>query len=305
MHIADDSTRSVDGLAVLRNRLSKDMSNFRGVAYQMPWGMLEKSAGVYDFSRLDAALAQVKAKGKYLLLKFEDRTFWTGCNSNFVPSYVAKDGSATDANYCIAQVWDKGTVDHMIRVLQQIVIRYKDDPTFLGIDLEETSIAAKTVQANKSLYYTYYDQLKRIHTSVHSVAPTMIINQEVNWPVNDDINAFYAIADNLAKMGGGGAMGWPDTVPSVANSSKWSWYQIGRDYNRKMLILPYAQAANIDSSIATADKIYNMLNNDIQAQMIVWAQWHKDLGDAYFTDVVIPTVNKYKGAVKNATCPFS
>ena len=202
MHIADDSTRSLDGLAVLKNRLSKDVRNFKGVAYQMPWGMLEKSAGVYDFSRLDAALAQVKAKGMYLLLKFEERTFWTGCNSNFVPSYVAKDGSATDTNYCIAKVWDKATVDHMIRVLQQIALRYKDDPNFLGIDLEETSIGAKTVQADKKLYYTYYDQLKRIHTSVHSVAPNLIINQELNWPVNNDIDAFYAIADNLAKMGG-------------------------------------------------------------------------------------------------------
>ena len=47
-----------------------------------------------------------------------------------------------------------------------------------------------------------------------------------------------------------------------------------------------------------------MLNNDIQSHMIVWAHWHKDLGDRYFTDVVIPTVNKYKGVLKNNTCPF-
>ena len=154
----------------------------------------------------------------YLFLKFEDRTFWTGCNSNFVPSYVAKDGSATDTKYCIAKVWEKTTVDHMIRVLQQIALRYKDNPNFLGIDLEETSIAAKTVQWNKKLYYTYYDELKRIHTAVHSVAPNLIIHQELNWPVYGDIDEFYAIADNLAKMGGGGAIGWPDTVPSPVRS---------------------------------------------------------------------------------------
>ena len=195
-------------------------------------------------------------------------------------------------------------MDHMIRVLQQIALRYKDNPNFLGIDLEETSIAAKTVQWNKKLYYTYYDELKRIHTAVHSVAPNLIIHQELNWPVYGDIDEFYAIADNLAKMGGGGAIGWPDTVPSHQYDPKWGWYQIGRDHNRKMLILPYAQAANIDSSVATAEKIYNMLNNDIQSHMIVWAHWHKDLGDRYFTDVVIPTVNKYKGVLKNNTCPF-
>ena len=63
--VADDSTRKVDGLGVLRNKLALDVRNFKGVVYMMPWGMLEKSKGVYDFSRLDAALAQVRAKNKY------------------------------------------------------------------------------------------------------------------------------------------------------------------------------------------------------------------------------------------------
>jgi hypothetical protein len=199
--------------------------NFKGVAYQMPWGMLEKSPGVYDFRRVDAALAEVKAKGMYLLLKFEERTFWTGCNSNFIPAYVARDGSSSDAKYCIAKVWEKTTVDHMIRVLQQIALRYKNDPNFLGIDIEETSLGSATVQANKSLYYTYYDQLKRLHHAVHSVAPNLILNQQLNWPVNDDVNAFYGIADNLVAMGGGGAIGWPDTSPSGGNWYRpvWSW----------------------------------------------------------------------------------
>ena len=45
VHIADDNTRNLNGLAVLRYLLSKDVRNFKGVAYQMPWGMLEKSPG--------------------------------------------------------------------------------------------------------------------------------------------------------------------------------------------------------------------------------------------------------------------
>ena len=306
IHIADDKTRNLDGLAILRDRLAKDVHNFKGVVYQMPWGMLEKSPGDFDFRRLDAALAQVKAKNMYLFLKFEDRTFWTGCNSDFLPAYVQRDGSAKNPKYCIAKVWEPDTVDNMIRVLQQIALRYRNDPNFLGIDLEETSIDAATVQANKKLYYAYYDQLKRMHAAVHSAAPNLIINQNLNWPVNDDVHAFYDIADNLVAMGGGGAVGWPDTLPAGGNSYRpvWSWYQVGRDYNRKLLIMPYSQAASIDSSLATADKIYNMLNNDIQAHMIVWAQWHKDMGGAYFTEVVIPTVNKYNGSIKNTTCPF-
>ena len=232
--------------------------------------------------------------------------FGPAATPGFVPSYVTKDGRSADKNYCIATIWEKTTADHMIRVLQQIALRYKDNPNFLGIDLEETSMGSDTVQANKNLYYTYYDQLKRTATAVHSAAPNLLFNQELNWPVNSDVDAFYKIADNLVAMGGGGALGWPDSIPKQAfDMTKGGlWYQVGRAYNRKLAIIPYVQAAAIDSSISTADSIYNFLVNDIQAHMIVWAQWHKDMGDAYFTNVVIPTVNKYKGSIKNATCPF-
>ena len=82
------------------------MHNFKGVVYFMNWGMIEKSKGVYDFSRLDAALAQVKAQGKYLLLQFQERTFHSGCSSSFVPSYVAKEKSAANSNGCYSKVWE-------------------------------------------------------------------------------------------------------------------------------------------------------------------------------------------------------
>ena len=300
--LADDSSRKLDGLAVLRNTLGKDVRNFKGVVYMMTWGMLEKSRGVYDFTRLDAAVAQAKAKGKYLILKFEERTFWTGCNSTFLPSYVLREKHATSSSTCYAKIWETATANDMIRVLQQVAKRYQYNTTFLGISLDETSILPVSFNANRDLAYTLYEQLKRTAKAVHSVAPALLFDQQLNWPRSGLISSFNRIADNAVAMGGGGAIGWPDT--SVANQYVWNWYQVGRNYRYKLVVMPHVQTYYVGTTLAEHDKIYNMLNNDIQAHMMVWAIWHKNLGDAYFTNVVIPTVNKYGGAVKNKVCPF-
>jgi hypothetical protein len=303
--MADDATRNLDGLGVLRNLLAKDVRNFKGVVYMMPWGMLEKSKGVYDFSRLDAALAQVRAKGKYLVLRFADRTFWTGCGSSFVPSYIPKEKSAnpSEPNTCYSKVWETATADNEIRVLQQVAWRYKNDPNFLGISLDETSMLPVSFGANRDLAYTLYEQLKRVARSVHAVAPALLFDQNLNWPRSGILSPFNRIADNLVAMGGGGSVGWPDT--SVANQYTWNWYQIGRDYKYKLLVMPHVQTYYAGTTLASHDAIYKMLNNDIKAHMMVWATWNSSLGSAYFTNLVIPTVNKYSGAVTNNVCPFT
>jgi hypothetical protein len=281
------------------------MSNIKGIFYQMPWGMLEKSKGVYDFSRLDAALAKAKAKGKYLVLYFFDRTYWTGCGSNFVPSYVAKEGSATNSKVCYAKIWETATMDHEIRVLQQVARRYQGDPYFLGILQAETSINPPTLVNNHSLHITLYGQLKRAAAAVHSAAPALLFGQEINWPAYGNISHFYGIADAFQAMGGGGALSWPNSAPSKQYS--WPWYQVARDRRSKLVIMPRAETGyfpGTPGSQAEADQIYNMLVNDIGAHMVVWDRWAPIGGANYLTNVVIPTVNKYKGAVKNTTCPF-
>jgi hypothetical protein len=301
IRIVDSAARNLDGLAALRRTLSsQDLRNFRGVVYQVDWGMLEKSQGVYDFSRIDAALAKVRAKGLYLVLKFQDRTFWTGCSSDFVPSHVAKEGDG-GSRYCVAKIWEANTMDQMIRVLQQLAARYQGDPTFLGISLEETAMAPTSFKANWKLGYEQYAQLKRMHQAVHAVAPGLVIVQYLNHPVFQNTKALYDIADNLIEMGGGGGIGWPDTTPSQQLSN--DWYQIARDRNRKLLIMAGVETGSIGSSLAETEKAYDMLVNDIGAHAIIWDTWHPELS-TYLADRVIPIVNKHNGAVKNKTCPF-
>ena len=289
------------GLPNLRNKLSLG-GQFRGVVYLMNWGTIEKSKGVYDFSQLDAALAAVGAKGMVLMLQFEDRTFHTGCASNFVPSYVPKEKSATKATACYAKIWETATADDMIRVVKAIALKYKNDSRFLGISLEETSMRPTSFVSRPDLVLVVYDQLKRVARAVKSVAPQLLMHQHLNWPYQQNISHFYRFADSQVALGGGGTVGWPDTL--VANQYKWSWYQIARDYRYKLAIMPHVQATFVGTGLAEHDQIYRMLNDDIKAHMIVWGSWHSAMGGSYFTKVVIPTVNKYNGTVSNRTCPF-
>jgi hypothetical protein len=290
------------GVTNLRNKLSLG-GKFKGVVYLMNWGTIEKSKGVYDFSQLDAALAAVGAKGMVLMLQFMDRTFQTGCNSNFLPSYVARERKATSASTCYAKIWETATADDMTRVLKAIAVKYKNDSRFLGISLEETAMRPTSFVSRADLLLVVYDQVKRVARAVKSVAPQLLVHQHLNWPYQANITHFNKIADNhVALAGAGGSVGWPDTL--VANQYNWNWYNIGRSYRGKLVVMPHVQPTFIGTSLAEHDKIYRMLNDDIKAHMIVWNHWHSAMGGDYFTKVVIPTVNKYNGTVSNRTCPF-
>jgi hypothetical protein len=202
--VADDNTRNVNGLSNLQSYLSRDVRNFKGVVYQINWGMVEKTWGVYDFSRLVNALAQAKAKGKYLMVRFVDRTFWSGCGASFVPSYVPKEPATNSTKVCYSKIWETATMDSEIRVLQAIAKRYQGDPYFfMGVMLEETSIGSATFLRSPGTSYTLYNHLKRAAAAFHSAAPALLIIQHKNWPVYNDTSAFYSIADAHRALGEG------------------------------------------------------------------------------------------------------
>ena len=315
VRVDDDNARKLDGLAALRNVLSKDVRNLKGVFYTINWGLIEKSQGVYDFSRIDAALAQAKAKGKYLHIKFWDRTVWTGCASNFAPSYVARAGtpkgtgfgSMDSAKWCAAKIWEKATMDHEIRVLRALLNRYKNDPYFLGISpSEETNIAA-VGQETTAQHLALYEQLRRRNAALAEAAPDLLISQNFNWPSAGKLSNFDPLVKGLLDMNGGGGLGWPDTLPTKATS--WSWYNLGRNNRDRLFIFPEFQGTYFsnDGRIATWEGIYRFATQDIGAHAVVWSSSHyynnKWDGIRYFTDVVIPLMNKYP-KVTTKGCPW-
>jgi hypothetical protein len=309
----DPKVRKLDGLGLLRQILATDVRNLKGVAYVVPWGLIETSQGVYDFSRLDQALAITKAKGKYLVLKWLDRTFWTTCNSNFVPSYVKRTATTytgtgfNTTKWCSANIWETETMNHEIRVLKAIANRYKNDPYFLGINaMEEPNIDVPQLKTTSAVLQLY-KQARRRNAEVHAVAPNLMTIQGFNWPANRDVRNFDGLVQGLHDLKGGGVVSWPDTRPEKATS--WSWYQIARDNKDKLFIFPEFQVTYFYDvgDIATWEKVYNFATQDIGAHAVLWGATNRINGKwegiKYFTSVVVPLMNKYP-KVTTKGCPW-
>ena len=304
--VTDDSARNADGMYALKSNLSQDVHSFNGVVYQTNWGRIETSPSVYDWSNLDAALAYVKSKGKYFRVKFEDRTFLSGCSSSFIPPYIARDANyKPSSNACYAKIWEQATMDSEIALLTTLAKRYSGDPYFSGIIVEETALDSISLRANPVLYLSLYAQLERLATAVHNAAPNIIFTQYVNWPYNG--NNLAPVVANLAALGGG--IGWPDSM--IADEYTWSWYQFARDNYKTLMIAPSVESGDFDADttvsalLADNEATYQMLVGDLHANIIVWDNWNALLSGNYFTQVVIPTVNNHNGAVQNTTCPFA
>jgi hypothetical protein len=318
VRVDDDNVKKLDGLAATRKILATNASNLKGVVYVVSWGMVEKSQGVYDFSRIDAALAQVKAQNKYFVLKWKDRVFnGEGCSSPFLPAYVARaappkaevdKGGFAKATWCAAKIWEKETMDHEIRVLKAIAARYKNEPNFIGFIPSEES----TISAEGNNPTALYAQLARRNAALHAAAPNLLISQNLNWPAGGNNSSLAGIVKGLLDMNGGGGIGMPDTVPSKATS--WSWYQLSRDNKDKLLIFPefqgtyfYDQNQTVAASLATWEAVYKFAVNDLGAHAVVWAsqvpiggKWE---GIKFFTDVAIPLMAKYPKVTAKG-CPW-
>ncbi|MEQ1506473.1 MAG: hypothetical protein ABMB14_29870, partial [Myxococcota bacterium] len=82
-----------------------------------------------------------------------------------------------------------------------------------------------------------------------------------------------------------------------------SWYQLGRDVHLTTLVAPSIEGGTLTGTLAEADAHYEMLSEDIGAQMITWETWSGPVA-AYFPLVALPTVQARGGVLANTRCPF-
>ena len=312
VRLDDDHVRKLDGQRAMGQIMATDARNLKGFVYAMPWGMIEKTQGVYDFSRIDQALALSKSHGKFFVLKWMDRTFWTGCQSAFIPNYVKRSPPKPDKNgfvdpkWCSANIWETETMDHEIRVLKAIAARYKDDPSFVGINVNDESNITAPGQTTPAQIIQLYEQLRRKNAAIHAVAPKMLLAQGFNWPANGDIRNFDGLVKGLLDMNGGGAVSWPDTIPA---KSYWSWYQIARDNKQRLFIFPEFQVSAFydDATLKTWEGVYKFATQDLGAHGVVWGATNRIEGKwegiRFFKEVVVPIMNKYP-TVTTKGCPW-
>lgn len=330
----DSAARNIDGVSNIRFDLRStgpDLSGFVGIVLQIDWAMLEPARGTYDFSRVDDIMELARAKGKVVRLKIMDRSFWQACNTPIavVLPYVQQVPNVNGGNGCFADTWNKDTMDGYIALHIAAAKRFDSDPAFAGFNTEETAIA---VPNGIGISQQEYDQRVRLAQELFAAVPQAILISEFNWPVNNDMSKFTKMIDASMVAGTGGsknAMGisWPD---SWLNASAYTaqeqstvlpdlectqsepsngkvpcpWYNLARQYNTKSIVGPNFEGGVITGTLAEAEALYRMMDDDLHAHMITWDGWTGPEPD-YLRKVAIPTIRNHGNVLKNRTCPFT
>ena len=331
----DSRAGGTDALRALDYNLGPqgyDLTNFAGFLYQIDWAMVEPSRGVYDFSRLDAALKKMEDNGKALRIKIMDRTFHVGCNptQRVWPSYATGVPSTFDARTCYADVWNPATVDGLIALHIAIGRRYAARPAFAGFTTEEMAIGPTDLENRTRGEYA---QRVRLAQALFAAVPDALLISEFNWPLYNDRTTFPGmveqtlVKDATGKVLNGMGVAWPDSWlnPSSYPASELSrilprfqctqsatengkvpcnWYDVGRSYRHKVIVAPGIEGGGVlNGTRAEAEGHYRMMDDDIGAHMITWDTWDQ-YGNGYIRNAVIPVVNAHAGKLKNSTCPF-
>jgi hypothetical protein len=269
--------------------------------FDFEWGSVEKQKNVFDFTELDLVVSEAAKKNKYIMLEFKDRTFGGGCSSNFVPSYIKKVGNVNKPNFCTAAIWESATMSEEIRVINKILDRYRNNSRVLGVFIPETALAIDKGSTASFSFEGYKAQLIRAQKEIHAANSNMLVVQRFNFPQESEKPGFMSgLGQALHDLGASGGIGWPDTAPAQFNT--WDHFQMAREYNNELVIAPSVQTPQIKAS--DTDILYDFLVNDVQAHMIGWNHYHKDMSD-YVQGEIIPTVNARNGYIKNTKCPFS
>lgn len=170
--------------------------NIKGVQIQYRWAALEKGKDVYDFSQIESDLAYLQARGKRLVIKFDDRDFGETNVSKVVPDYLTNDptyrgGAAPTKNGWIAKIWIPEVMDREIKLLQALGRRFDSEPFVEMITTQETAPGfAGNVPSDYS-GAAFEAQLARMNAALRAAFPNTVCMQGMN---------------HFNSQGGGGSM---------------------------------------------------------------------------------------------------
>src|SRR5262245_50003346 len=123
-----------------------DVAGIKGVMVRIYWAEVETSKGVYDFSKIDTYLAQLRKQStsKRLVLRIMERRFVED-DTGIVPSYLSSEsiyrgGLVRTTKGYAARLWEAPVMDRLITLYKVIGQRYDKDNCFEGIATEETTL---------------------------------------------------------------------------------------------------------------------------------------------------------------------
>jgi len=170
-----------------------------GYTLRLKWSDLEKSPGVYDFSRIEETIKYLQKSNLSLNLEIF---------SAFAPQYVIKNASATfpvkigRINSQAPMPWDKNALASWEKLLQTLSqyqiynsksntkIALRDHPTLVSVDAPIVGMQGLRDMTGSILRHKDYDRVKFIDSVVRSVAAS-----RKAFPNDYGFIAFFRIDD--------------------------------------------------------------------------------------------------------------
>lgn len=188
----------------------------RGVQLAYQWRELEKAEGVYDFTSIDARLAELTAQGKRLIVMLHTRmTDPSDPYQSIVPDYV-KTSKYEGGEFVISgygstvpvgkntKLWNSEVRLRLVKLFQALGNRYNSHPNFEGIGISESAMGNSLNPITQVQIDNFYANLLIIHQKMSEAFPNTMTFQYVNYPrsiIPSIVNQFKTT---------GGALGGPD-----------------------------------------------------------------------------------------------
>jgi hypothetical protein len=225
----------------------------KGVELYVWWYEIERSKGVYDFSRIDAILGKLKSLPvrKQLVVRVMDRRFGTTSKTAIVPNYllnepIYKGGVAfQDVNMAgyVARLWEAPVMDRLIALYRALGMRYDPNPYVEGFATEETTLSISVNKSTTPAGYSAASLLKqylRFAAAARQTMPHSNIFMGTNF-IGGEANMgtlIQALHDSDLAAGG------PSTIPNRLLESQKVWTGVtGADYRGAIAIGPGVETA--------------------------------------------------------------
>ena len=274
------SAGDFDSTKALLNR--RDIS---GAQIIYPWRMLEKSEGVYDFSRVEKDLEYIQSLRKQLFVQLQDRFF--SIDARRIPEYLLQDplyggglvkqGEAPDGEGWVSQQWNPYLRERYKALLEALAERF--DGRIRGINLPETAIDVAHRKDHGSFTCDKYFQATLDNMAyARKVFKRSAVVQYVNfWPCewNNDRRYMertfeFAVAHHLG-------LGGPDVLPYKPGQMQNSYPFFNRYKGRLPLVAMAVQEPDLNYQDPRTGKWVGKVEqtdfavNYLGANIIFWA----------------------------------
>jgi hypothetical protein len=275
----------------------------KGGLVVVPWGSIERNAGEYDFSEVDADVATLKAMGKKLIIEVWWMNYWgdmpttpsAGFNA-WVPDHLIAKGclsrvpnTANGKGYTV-QLHRQECMDPLIAVFQALGKRYDGNDTVEQIIITEPS--TPYAEQNKD---QFHEQFKRLIPAVAKAWPHTGVVFYMNWyPYSRDLFVNYMLPNGVG-------VGGPDIIPAyrpVQDDGSSVLQGLGGDKGttdyRGRIPISYSYEASIKDG-PPAQLIGYAMNN-LKCTHIAWvpSSTGNEAGFGY-ADGVLPAIKSVSG----------